>query len=801
MLGVEMELDTGFGGGSRSKNYQAGGESDLIGFLGVSSNSNRKDPASAKKKNNQSYGEINLFDQRGGKSDVNVDMDFELSTSGYSGMGQPKNNSHVGKSSVSGKDPEGRVKRTQMKQQLEDLKQSRVSNGDASLGESDVKFQHGGQHEHEDSRAVRQALMKKHLVDLKASNLSKSGASGDMEVELESPGKPKLSFADFRKARGAKDEPKAKTPPKKAQKPMTGFGFDADLGPPNVSLGGGLTNANNSNTLAPPGLVVEHTESIVMKPKKGRGRQPSPGSYNSRNSSVRSGFTNESFGVGLSGDLPGMSLGLNTGGGAKGKTPTSGFGIGSGVDAKGNLKGPAMHAGGGSKANTISPEIGFGAGYKDEINAPQIDFGRDSKGNVSSDHSIPKIGFNDGYNANVDGPDYGYGGKPKANAKANTKSPDMGFGGGYSVDIHGPDTDYGGKPIGNANANAKTLDMGFGGSLNLNVPNPSLNMGMSGGGKSRTMRDVPVESFIFDGQGNPSFRIIDDGHVKAPSMDRNFEMGYPNGTSQGSDSKSKANLGFQSLESHYQNSLSKPSNKDTREQIEFDISLPSPSEGFDPQTTGNFAMGMGGNLDYGGSRGTIKKGNFGGDGLEFSPIEIDIDLDIDPEDGFGFDVDAFPRNDSIEMKWKGQFEQKGKLFDMECDHMESNNTGVLEGFGSDAIGDFTIGGRVAKTGVVSFIKKYLNGGQFNYKGKLDNKSKITGEWTFKGKDGEAQPGGKFHLKPDFKEFSGVYEKDGKQMEFDLAMDLFEGQVTGGGVDGVGAFSIYGIYTDTEAWFL
>jgi hypothetical protein len=801
MLGVEMELDPGFGGGSRSKNYQAGGESDLIGFLGVSSNSYRKDPASAKKKNNQSYGEINLFDQRGVKSDVNADIDLELSISGYSGVGQPKNNSHIGKSSVSGKDPEGRVKRTQMKKQLEDLKQSRVSNGDASLGESDVKFQHGGQHEHEDSRAVRQALMKKHLVDLKASNLSKSGASGDMDLELESPGKPKLSFADFRKAKGAKDEPKTKSPPKKAQKPMTGFGFDADLGPPNVSLGGGLTNANNSNTLAPPGLVVEHTESIVMKPKKGRGRQPSPGSYNSRNSSVRSGFTNDSFGVGLSGDLPGMSLGMDTGGGAKGKTPTSGFGIGSGVDAKGNLKGPAMHAGGGSKANTISPVIGFGAGYNDEINAPQIDFGRDSKGNVSSDHSIPKIGFNGGYNANVDGPAYGYGGKPKANAKANTKSPDMGFGGGYSVDIHGPDIDYGGKPIGNAKANAKTPDMGFGGSLNLNVPNPSLNMGMSGGGKSRTMRDVPVESFIFDGQGNPSFRIIDDAIVKAPSIDRNFQMGYPNGTSLGSDSKSKANLGFQSLESHYQNSLSKPSNKDTREQIEFDISLPSPSEGFDPQTTGNFAMGMGGNLDYGGSRGTIKKGNFGGDGLEFSPIEIDIDLDIDLEDGFGFDVDAFPRNDSIEMKWKGQFEQKGKLFDMECDHMESNNTGVLEGFGSDAIGDFTIGGRVAKTGVVSFIKKYLNGGQFNYKGKLDNKSKITGEWTFKGKDGEAQPGGKFHLKPDFKEFSGVYEKDGKQVEFDLAMDLFEGQITGGGVDGVGAFSIYGIYTDTEAWFL
>ena len=212
-------------------------------------------------------------------------------------------------------------------------------------------------------------------------------------------------------------------------------------------------------------------------------------------------------------------------------------------------------------------------------------------------------------------------------------------------------------------------------------------------------------------------------------------------------------------------------------------------------------MGMGGNLDYGGLGGTIKKGTFGGGGLEFSAIELEIDLDIDPEDGFGFEVDAFPRNDSIEMKWKGQFEQKGKSFPMECDHMESNHMGILEGFGSDAIGDFTIGGRVAETGVVSFIKKYLNGGQFLYKGKLDNKSKITGDWTFKGKDGEAQPRGKFHLKPDFKEFSGLYEKDGKQVEFELAMDLFEGQVTGGGVDSVGAFSIYGIYTDTEAWFL
>jgi hypothetical protein len=742
-----------------------------------------------------------LFDQRGGKSDVNADMDFELSTSGYSGMGQRKNSSQVGKSSVSGKDPEGRVKRTQMKKQLEDLKQSRVSNDDASLGESDVKFQHGGQQEHEDSRAVRKKLMKKHLDDLKASNLSKSGASGDMEVELESPGRPKLSFADFRKARGAKDEPKAKAPPKNAQKPMTGFGFNTDLGPPNVSLGSGLTNANYSNTLVPPGPVVEHTESIVMKPKKGRGRQPSPGSYNSRNSSVKSGVTNESFGVGLSGDLPEISLGMNTAGGAKGKTLTSGYGIGSGVDARGNLKGTAMNAGGGSNVNRKSLDIGFGAGYNAEINAPQIDFGGNSKGNVSSDHSTPKMVFGGGYNAKVDVPDYGYGGKPTATAKANTKSRDMGFGGGYSVDIHGPHTDYRGRPIGNAKANAKIPDMGFGGSTNLNVPNPSPNMGMSGGGKSRTKRDVPEESFIFDGQGNPSFRMIDDAIFKPPYVDGNFEMGYPNGTSLGSDSKSKANLGFQSLESHYQNSLSKPSNKDTREQIEFDISLPSPSEGFDPQTTGNFALGMGGNLDYGGSRGTIKKGNFGGDRLEFSPIELDIDLDIDPEDGFGFDVDAFPRNDSIEMKWKGQFEQKGKLFDMECDHMESNHMGVLEGFGSDAIGDFTIGGRAAKNGVVSFIKKYLNSGQFHYKGKLDNKSKIRGDWTFKGKDGEAQPGGKFHLKPDFKEFSGVYEKDGKQLNFELAMDLFEGQVTGGGVDDVGAFSIYGIYTDTEAWFL
>ena len=124
----------------------------------------------------------------------------------------------------------------------------------------------------------------------------------------------------------------------------------------------------------------------------------------------------------------------------------------------------------------------------------------------------------------------------------------------------------------NAKANAKAPDMGFGVSTNLNVPNASLNMGMPGGGKSRTKRDLPEESFIFDVQGNPSFRMIDDAIVKPPAIGGNFEMGFPNGTSLGSDSKSKANLGFQSLESHYQNSLSKPSAKDDREQIDFEIS-------------------------------------------------------------------------------------------------------------------------------------------------------------------------------------------------------------------------------------
>ena len=78
-------------------------------------------------------------------------------------------------------------------------------------------------------------------------------------------------------------------------------------------------------------------------------------------------------------------------------------------------------------------------------------------------------------------------------------------------------------------------------------------------------------------------------------------------------------------------------------------------------------------------------------------------------------------------KWEGYWLQGSSRGDMVFEKMTVDN-GVVEGMGSDGVGEFEIKGTHDKDGV-KFVKQYIGKHAVEYEGKFVNEGVIEGKWS------------------------------------------------------------------------
>lgn len=117
------------------------------------------------------------------------------------------------------------------------------------------------------------------------------------------------------------------------------------------------------------------------------------------------------------------------------------------------------------------------------------------------------------------------------------------------------------------------------------------------------------------------------------------------------------------------------------------------------------------------------------------------------------------------------------------------------GYGSDDVGQFQVQGYVTPHAEAVFVKQYIGAHAVNYQGRLSGDS-ISGSWSLSGMTGD------FKISKQEKPWSGYYCQGGQQHPVSLPhLSIFNGQITGGGTDDVGAFEISGtIVNNTQVNF-
>jgi hypothetical protein len=137
-----------------------------------------------------------------------------------------------------------------------------------------------------------------------------------------------------------------------------------------------------------------------------------------------------------------------------------------------------------------------------------------------------------------------------------------------------------------------------------------------------------------------------------------------------------------------------------------------------------------------------------------------------------------------QVKWTGHYVQDGARTDMHFNHMVIQEGGIVHGQGSDAIGQFTLQGKLTGSNV-NFTKQYHGAHSVQYNGTM-NSNVMQGQWSI---PGTCQ--GSFELRMETEQWKGYYEQGGQQspMSFDLNVD--DHGVFGMGSDQIGGFAIRG----------
>jgi hypothetical protein len=89
-------------------------------------------------------------------------------------------------------------------------------------------------------------------------------------------------------------------------------------------------------------------------------------------------------------------------------------------------------------------------------------------------------------------------------------------------------------------------------------------------------------------------------------------------------------------------------------------------------------------------------------------------------------------SDSFEMSraeksWSGVYVQDGNEIPMAFNHMNIWNN-LIEGRGSDEVGEFTISGDLKPNGQVNFVKQYIGQHSVQYEGQYVDNKIISGQW-------------------------------------------------------------------------
>ena len=80
-----------------------------------------------------------------------------------------------------------------------------------------------------------------------------------------------------------------------------------------------------------------------------------------------------------------------------------------------------------------------------------------------------------------------------------------------------------------------------------------------------------------------------------------------------------------------------------------------------------------------------------------------------------------------EKSWSGVYKQDGKEIFMVFKHMNIWNN-LIEGRGSDEVGEFTISGDLKPNGQVNFVKQYIGQHSVQYEGQYVDNKIISGQW-------------------------------------------------------------------------
>ena len=340
------------------------------------------------------------------------------------------------------------------------------------------------------------------------------------------------------------------------------------------------------------------------------------------------------------------------------------------------------------------------------------------------------------------------------------------------------------------------------------------------------------DSFIFDVNGNPSFRVmVPDNNPKVNKRD-DYE---------------KRSIEFKSFDEHYDYEKSrqsvsdrksdKPQNDDARATGNFN-QYPNKVQGFGE-------VNMEKNMTFGvqpvknsPNKNEDNRTTFGSPDLNFQnnseeslfkreSIDVDFDKElkdldlgtkhkkviseqdiyddefdlrvdkIDFHKGFNFRDIEFKRDLDIETAWNGKFStdsQSKKWHELKFVHLNLNDYGNLEGYGEDSNGFFRVtGGKIFRNCKVTFGKKYKKGPVYKHDGTMAEDGSISGSWA----SPKREASGKFNISPSFKRYIGFFTLRKQKYPFQVNMELFKNQVTGYGKDDGGAYSIRGVYDNTN----
>jgi len=133
------------------------------------------------------------------------------------------------------------------------------------------------------------------------------------------------------------------------------------------------------------------------------------------------------------------------------------------------------------------------------------------------------------------------------------------------------------------------------------------------------------------------------------------------------------------------------------------------------------------------------------------------------------------------IKWSGHFWQNGNQYEMFFQSMSLDVDGSISGYGSDAIGEFSLQGTMEDGWLV--FKKQYPAHFVNYRGQCtDNSGWFSGNWEIPG-----DCGGEFKIRCELPRWDGYYIQGGNQNDMSLDMTITQQGVYGQGWDVNGFF--------------